>query len=410
MIDRDACLARDKDDPLARYKDLFHIPKGLIYLDGNSLGIMPKAVPARVQEVVAQEWGEGLIRSWLDAGWWDMPKRVGAKIAPLICAETDEVLATDTTSVNLFKLIVAALKLRPERKVILSELGNFPTDLYIAQGIKEMFGGYELRLVTSENIMEAITDEVAVVSLTHVDYKTARILDMKAITAKAQKAGALMLWDLCHSAGAVPVELNAAGADLAVGCGYKYLNGGPGAPAYLYVRRGLQDDIRPPLSGWWAHARPFAFDTEFDPAEGITRNLCGTQSPLAMASLDKALDVWKGVDMKALRQKSIALTQLFMDLIEQECAGHGLVIVSPRDAAERGSHVSVQHPDAYAMSQAMRARGLIGDFRSPDLMRFGITPLYVGYADIHEAVARIADILKTGIWRRDEFKALTRVT
>jgi kynureninase len=410
MIDRTACIARDRDDPLAPFRERFHIPAGLLYLDGNSLGVMPKSVPARLQSVIAEEWGEGLIRSWLDAGWWDMPKRIGAKLAPLIGADADEVVATDTTSVNLFKLLVAALGLRPGRKVILSDPGNFPSDLYIAQGIRDMLGDYELRLVPAERIIEAIDDSIAVVMLTHVDYKSARIYDMNAITAASHRAGALMLWDLAHSAGAVPVDLKTAGADLAVGCGYKYLNGGPGAPAYLYVRRELQDRIQPPLSGWWAHKQPFAFDSEFAPATGIARNLCGTQSALAMASLDAALDVWRDVDMRQLRAKSIALTELFIALIDQECAGQGLTVASPRDASQRGSHVSIQHPDGYAIAQALRAGGMIGDFRSPDLMRFGITPLYVGYADIFDAVARLADILRSGSWRRAEFNAPAKVT
>lgn len=409
MIDRANCIARDRDDPMARFRERFHIPAGLIYLDGNSLGLMPKSVPARLQTVIADEWGEGLIRSWTDAGWWDMPKRVGAKIAPLIGADADEVIATDTTSINLFKLLVAALALRPDRKVILSDPGNFPSDLYIAQGVRDMLGGYELRLVPAERIVEAIDDSVAVVMLTHVDYKSARIYDMNTITGAAHRAGALMLWDLAHSTGAVPVDLKAAGADLAVGCGYKYLNGGPGAPAYLYVRRELQDRIRPPLSGWWAHEQPFAFDSEFTPAGGIARNLCGTQSALAMASFDAALDVWRDIDMSELRAKSTALTELFIALIDQECPDQGLSVASPRDAAQRAS-VSIQHPDGYAIAQALRASGVIGDFRSPDLMRFGITPLYVGYTEVFDAIARLAGILRSGSWRRAEFKTPTKVT
>ncbi|HLI14281.1 MAG TPA: kynureninase [Alphaproteobacteria bacterium] len=411
MIDRVDCMARDRADPLARLRERFHLPEGVIYLDGNSLGVLPKAVTARLQQVVATEWGEGLIRSWNDAGWWDYPKTIGDKIARLIGAAPGEVVATDTTSVNLFKLLVAALALRPGRKVILSDPGNFPTDLYVAQGISAMLGqGYRLKLVPGEAIQEAIDDSVAVVMLTHVDYKTARIYEMARITGAAHQAGALMLWDLAHSAGAVPVDLAGAAADLAVGCGYKYLNGGPGAPAYLYVRRDLQDSIRPPLSGWWGHAEPFAFATDYQPAAGIARNLCGTQSVLAMASLDAALDIWAEVDLAQVRAKSMALTELFIGLVDQYCADPGLTLASPRDAALRGSHVSLRHPDGYAVAQALRERGVIGDFRSPDLMRFGITPLYIGYTDIFDAVGHLADILRTRAWDSAKFRARDKVT
>ncbi|HZS85607.1 MAG TPA: kynureninase [Stellaceae bacterium] len=410
MIDRAHCVARDRSDPLAHCRERFHIPEGLLYLDGNSLGAMPKAAPARLRQVIEEEWGEGLIRSWLDAGWWDMPRRLGAKIAPLIGAGADEVVATDTTSVNLFKLLIAALALRPDRRVILSDPGNFPTDLYIAQGVQGLLGRHELRLVPAERILDAIDESVAVVTLTHVDFKSAQIHDMKGITAAAHRAGALTLWDLSHSAGAVPVDLEGAGADLAVGCGYKYLNGGPGAPAYLYVRRALQDSIRPPLSGWWAHAQPFAFDIEFTAVAGIGRNLCGTQSALAMAALEVALDIWRDVDMTAVRAKSVALTELFIALVEQDCAGFGVAVASPRDPAQRGSHVSIRHAEGYAVAQALRARGVIGDFRSPDLMRFGFTPLYLSYAEVFDAAAHLAEVLRSGAWREMKTDAPARVT
>ncbi len=410
MIDRAHCVARDRSDPLAHCRERFHIPEGLLYLDGNSLGAMPKAAPARLRQVIEEEWGEGLIRSWLDAGWWDMPRRLGAKIAPLIGAGADEVVATDTTSVNLFKLLIAALALRPDRRVILSDPGNFPTDLYIAQGVQGLLGRHELRLVPAERILDAIDESVAVVTLTHVDFKSAQIHDMKGITAAAHRAGALTLWDLSHSAGAVPVDLEGAGADLAVGCGYKYLNGGPGAPAYLYVRRALQDSIRPPLYGWWAHAQPFAFDIEFTAVAGIGRNLCGTQSALAMAALEVALDIWRDVDMTAVRAKSVALTELFIALVEQDCAGFGVAVASPRDPAQRGSHVSIRHAEGYAVAQALRARGVIGDFRSPDLMRFGFTPLYLSYAEVFDAAAHLAEVLRSGAWREMKTDAPARVT
>lgn len=399
-ITRTDCAARDRNDPLAKLREHFTIPDEVIYLDGNSLGVLPKGVPARLQAVIAEEWAVGLIRSWNAAGWWNYPRRVGDKIARLIGAAPGEVVATDTTSVNLFKLLVAALELRSDRRVILSDHGNFPTDLYIAQGVEKMLRhDHQLKLVAGERILDAIDESVAVVMLTHVDYKTARIFDMNAITRRAHEAGALMLWDLAHSAGAVPVDLTTAGADLAVGCGYKYLNGGPGAPAYLYVRGDLQDSIRPPLSGWWGHADPFAFATDYTPAAGIARNLCGTQSILAMASLDEALDVWAGVEMAALRRKSVALTELFIRLVEENCAGLGLDLAVPRDGAQRGSHVSFRHPEGYAIMQALRERGVIGDFRSPDLMRFGLAPLYIRHVDVFDAAHHLAEILRSGAWR-----------
>jgi kynureninase len=410
MTDRAACLARDRADPLGGFRGRFHIPPGLIYLDGNSLGMMPKAVPERLQQVAAGEWGEGLVRSWTDAGWWDLPCQVGGKIAPLIGADADEVVATDTTSVNLFKLLVAAVQLRPGRRVILSDPDNFPTDLYIAQGVAGLLEGVTVRLLPVRDLLAAIDESVAVVTLSHVDYKTAEIHDMAGITARARAAGALVVWDLSHAAGAIEVDLHGAQADLAVGCSYKYLNGGPGAPAWLFVRRGLQDAVRPPLSGWWGHAEPFAFADEYRPAAGIARHLCGTQSPLAMASLDAALDIWRDVDMPALRAKSIALTELFIALVERDCAGHGLALASPRERARRGSHVSFRHPEGNAVMRALRAAGVIGDFRSPDVMRFACTPLYIGYADVFDAVQRLAAILAGRDYDQPGFRARLKVT
>lgn len=410
MTDRAACLARDMADPLAPLRARFRLPDDAIYLDGNSLGPLPASVPARLARVASAEWGDGLIRSWTDAGWWDLPAQVGAKIAPLIGAAADEVVATDSTSVNLFKLLVAALALRPERHVILSDTGNFPTDLYIAQGVRDMLGGHELRVVAPEHVADAIDHSVAVVALTHVDYRTARMHDMAAVTEAAHRAGALMLWDLSHSVGAVPVDLAGSGADLAVGCSYKYLNGGPGAPAWLYVRRSLQADVRSPLSGWWGHAVPFAFAPDYAPADGIARNLCGTQSVLALAALDAALDVWEGIDLQAVRAKSLALCDLFIELVERECADHGVVLASPRTGAARGSHVAFRHSHGDAVMQALRAHGVIGDFRSPDLMRFGFAPLYIRYVDVFDAAARLASVLDEEEWRRAEYRVRAKVT
>jgi len=411
MLDRPSCQALDHDDPLAAFRERFLLPEGAIYLDGNSLGALPKAVPGRVREVVAREWGEGLIRSWNAAHWIDLPRRVGDKIAPLIGAEPGEVVAADSTSVNLFKLLSAALELRKGRSVILSEADNFPTDLYVAEGVRDQLGrGHRLRLVAGEELVSAIDEEVAVVMATQVNFRTGFRHDLDAVTAAAHRQGALMLWDLSHSVGAMPVALGRADADLAVGCGYKYLNGGPGAPAFLYVHRDLQDRIRPPLSGWMGHREPFAFERDYAPAEGIARNLCGTPPILALAALDAALDLWRDVDLDALRRKSIALSELFIGLVEERCAGLGLTLATPRDAERRGSQVSLRHPEGYAVMQALIAEGVIGDFRSPDLLRFGFTPLYLRYVDVFDSAVALEKILRRQGWDRPEFRRRATVT
>jgi len=390
-IERAHCVARDQADPLGHFRERFHRPCGVIYLDGNSLGMMPEAVPSRIEAVLMREWAEGLIRSWDDAGWWDLPLRVGAKIAPLIGAREGEVVATDSTSVNLFKLLAAGLALRPGRRVILTDPGNFPTDLYIAEGMTRLIPGCELRSVPLEEIASALDQSVAVVALGHVDYRSAEILDMPGITRAAHAAGALALWDLSHSAGAIAVDLAAAGVDLAVGCGYKYLNGGPGAPAYLYVRRAHQGKIRSPIAGWWGHAEPFAFASSYVAAPGIARMLCGTQPILSLAALEAALEMWREVDFALLDEKRTALGELFIALVERFCPD--LALASPRDPARRGSHVSFRHPKGRAILQALRAQGVIADFRTPDLLRFGIAPLYVGYADLFDAAERLSRTL-----------------
>jgi kynureninase len=411
MLDRPSFEALDRDDPLAAFRERFILPEGVIYLDGNSLGALPKAVPERMRQVVAREWGEGLIRSWNAAHWIDLPREVGDKIAPLIGAEPGEVVAADSTSVNLFKLLSAALELQKGRSVILSEADNFPTDLYVAEGVRDQLGrGHRLRLVAGEELVSAISEEVAVVMATQVNFRTGFRHDLEAVTAAAHRKGALMLWDLSHSAGAMPVALGRARADLAVGCGYKFLNGGPGAPAFLYVRRDLQDRIRPPLSGWMGHREPFAFARDYAPAEGIARNLCGTPPILALAALDAALDLWREVDLEAVRRKSIALSELFIGLVEERCAGLGLSLATPREAERRGSQVSFRHPEGYAVMQALIAEGVIGDFRSPDLLRFGLTPLYLRYVDAFDAVAVLESILRGRRWDRPEFRRRAAVT
>ncbi len=408
---RSHCEALDRADPLRARRERFSIPEKLIYLDGNSLGALPKSVPQRVSDTISRQWGETLIRSWNEHGWFDLPRKVGDRIAKLIGAPDGSVVAGDTISINLFKLLGAAVKLRPHRKVILTDSGNFPSDLYVAQGLRDFLdANLELRIVEPEEAMTAIDERVAVVMLTEVDYRSARLHDMAAITAAAHAAGALTIWDLAHSAGALPVDLAGTDADFALGCTYKYLNGGPGAPAFLYVRPDLQNKIAPPLAGWWGHEAPFAFDLDYRPAPGILRNQCGTQPILAMAALDAALDVWDDVDMREVRVKSMALCKLFIDLVEARCGRHGVRLAGSRNMAERGSHVSLHCPEGYAAMQALIAHGVIGDFRAPDLIRFAFTPLYIGYSEVWDAVDILARILDERLWDAPQFRVRKAVT
>lgn len=407
---RDDCLALDRDDPLAGKRDLFALPAGVIYLDGNSLGALPKGVAARVGRAVEAEWGQDLITSWNTHGWFTLPGRLGDRIGRLIGAPQGTVVVADTISVNLFKLVAAALRLRPGRRVILSDTGNFPTDLYIAEGVLGMTGGHELKLVAPEAVEAAVDETVALVMLTEVDYATGRRHDMKAITAKAHAAGALILWDLAHSAGAIPVDLTGADADFAVGCTYKYLNGGPGAPAFLFVRKDLQDSIVSPLSGWWGHANPFAFSTGYQPAAGITRQQCGTQAMLSMIALDAALDAYDGVDMTVLYGKAQKLAGVFISEVERRCGGLGLKLAGPRDLSQRGSQLSFHCPEGYAVMQALIAHGVVGDFRAPDKIRFGLTPLYTRFADVFDAAVIIERVMAGRLWDTPEFKARSAVT
>ncbi len=416
MTTRQHCLDLDADDPLAPLRTQFALPDGVIYLDGNSLGARPHAALQRAQEVISAEWGDGLIRSWNTADWFTLPQRLGNKLAPLIGAKPDEVVITDTTSVNLFKVLAAALRVQdardPARRVIVSERSNFPTDLYIAQGLADMLQrGYTLRLVDSPEALDAaIGDDTAVVMLTHVNYKTGHMYDMTAVTAAIHAKGALSVWDLAHSAGAVPVDLNGANADYAVGCTYKYLNGGPGSPAFVWVSAALRDCFWQPLSGWWGHAQPFAMEAEYRPHAGITRFMCGTQPIASMAMIECGLDIFAQTDMAALRRKSLALTDLFIALVEERCGTHPLTLVTPRDHALRGSHVSYEHPDGYAVTQALIARGVIGDYREPHVARFGFTPLYTSFTDVWDAVEILRDVLDTETWRQPQFKARGLVT
>ena len=409
-IDRSHCEALDRDDPLGHFRQEFDLPDGVIYLDGNSLGALPRATAGRLAAVVREEWGRDLIRSWNSAGWIDLPGRVGALIAGIVGAGADEVVAADSTSVNLFKLAAAAVQMRPGRRIILSEPGNFPTDLYILQGLAELLGDrVEVRLVEPGGLEAALTDEVALLLLTHVHYKTGRIHDMARLTAAAHRAGALTLWDLSHSAGALDVRLGEAGADFAVGCGYKYLNGGPGAPAFLYVARRHQDTVRPPLSGWMGHAAPFEFSDRYEPGAGIRRQLCGTPAILGLAALEEGVRIMARADMARVRAKSMRLGRLFLDLVAQECPGV-FAMHCPAEPEARGSQVSLRHPDGYAIVQALIARGVIGDFRAPDVLRFGFAPLYVSHADVFDAVAHLADIMHSQSWMDAAYQRRGAVT
>jgi kynureninase len=396
---RAACVALDAADPLAPLRDRYDLPEGIIYLDGNSLGPRPRAASARARDVVAQEWGQGLIRSWNTAGWFALPGRLGDRLAPLIGAHDGEVVVTDTTSLNLFKALAAALDIQagrdPGRKVIVTERSNFPTDIYMADGLARWLDrGYRLHLVDAHDDLDAAIDtDCAVLMLTHVNYRTGRQHDMAALTGLAHARGALAVWDLAHSAGAVPVDLHGAGADFAVGCTYNYLNGGPGAPAFIWVPRRHQAAFRHPLTGWWSHAAPFAMSHGFEAAEGIGRALCGTQPVVSLALVECGLEIFEATSMAALRAKSLALTDLFIALVESRCAAHPLGLVTPRDHAERGSQVSFTHPHGYAVMQALIARGVIGDYREPEIMRFGFTPLYTSFADTWDAVEILRDIL-----------------
>ena len=412
------CRTLDAADPLRPLRDLFVIPEGVIYLDGNSLGVMPKSVPDRIARAVHEEWAQGLIRSWNEAGWYEMPQRLGDKLAGLVGARAGELVVTDSTSINLYKVLSAALTLAhaadPKRRVIVSERSNFPTDLYIAQAVcRER--GCELRLVDDGQVAPALADDVAVLMLTHVNYRTGAMHDMRAVTQAAHAAGALAVWDLAHSAGAVPVDLHAAEADFAIGCGYKYLNGGPGAPAFVWVHPRHRDRFEQPLAGWWGHAAPFEFTPEYRPAPGIARYLCGTQPVLSLTALECGLDTFLAAEpcggMDALRRKSLALTDLAMRLVDERCGGHALSIVTPREPTRRGSQVCLSRGEgAYAIVQALIARGVIGDFRAPDIVRFGFTPLYTSFEDVWSAIDHLQQVLEAGEWQRAEFNRKHAVT
>lgn len=390
-------------------KEAFIMPEGMVYLDGNSLGPMPKGVPDRVAEMLRDEWSQMLIKGWNKAGWMALPERVGNMVSALIGAPDGSVVMGDTLSIKVFQALASAVKMVPERRVILSDTGNFPSDLYIAEGLVGLLGqGYELRTVAPQDVAGAITDDVAVVLLTEVDYRSGRMHDMKAMTKAAHANGSVMIWDLAHSAGAIPVDLAGSNCEFAVGCTYKYLNGGPGAPAFIYVRPDLADSVEPALSGWLGHRQPFDFDLNYTPAQGIERMRVGTPPIIQMAALEVAMQVWDDIDMNDLRAASIALQEQFIAEVERDVPQ--LTLASPRDSKQRGSQVSFQFEQGYAAMQALIDRDVIGDFRAPDIMRFGFTPLYLDADDVSRAVAVIKDVMDNDLWDNETYKTRARVT
>jgi kynureninase len=400
----------DARDPLAAVRGAFSIPEGVIYLDGNSLGALPLSIAARIDRVIGTEWGERLIRSWNETDWYTLPLSVGDRIAPLLGAGAGEVVVGESTTVSLFRVVAAALGLRPGRSVIVTERENFPTDLYILEGLKSLRPEIEIRHAADGEDSATLLDGAALLLLTHVDYKTGRIRDMAKLSAAAHAAGALAIWDLSHSAGVLELDLPGSGADFAVGCGYKYLNGGPGAPSYTWVAPAHITTVNQPLSGWMGHSAPFAFSPDYVPAPGLRRFITGTPQVLSLAALDEAMKIWEGISLRDVRAKSTAQTRRFIERVEEECADLGLTLVSPRDDAHRGGHVSFAHEHGYAIMQALIARGVIGDFRAPDILRFGFSPLYLSFAEIDRAVDVLAEILRTRSWDAPEFSTRRVVT
>jgi kynureninase len=409
MTDLTDIRALDAADPLAHFRDRFDLPESVIYLDGNSLGALPREAKKRIADVVSREWGQDLIRSWNTNHWIEAPRRVGSKIAQLIGAKAAEVIATDSTSINVFKALSAAIDVNPDRPLILSETGNFPTDAYMMEGLSRLTGGrVEQKLVAPTDIPSALTEDVAVLLLTHTNYKSGRLHDMAALTKAAQAKGILVIWDLSHSAGALPVDLNGCNVDFAVGCGYKYMNGGPGAPAFVFVAERHQNQVFPALSGWMGHANPFDFTDDYKPAAGIDRFLCGTPGILGLAGLECGVDLMLEADMAVIRNKSLALSQLFIDLVEANCPDVNLV--SPRSPENRGSQISFAHERGYSVMQALIARGIIGDFRAPNVLRFGFTPLYTRFEDVWIAAMALSDIIRTGEWENEKYALRAAVT
>lgn len=419
ILQRSACERLDREDPLRRFRDEFVLPSDTIYLDGNSLGARTKGATERAQEVIEDEWGTGLIRSWNTAGWFDLPAVLGEKVAGIVGGGTGSTVVTDTTSINLFKAASAALKMQaadaPERRVILTQRENFPSDIYMLQGLADQLGaGYEVRLVDDEEVTAGfpttMTDEVALVVLTHVNYRTGRLFDMGSTTSAIHAGGGLVIWDLCHSAGALEIDLAGSGADMAIGCTYKFLNGGPGSPAFIWVSQPLQNRFSQPLSGWWGHAKPFEMSPDYAPAEGIRRYLTGTQGIISMSVAELGLDLFSHVDMSAVRQKSLALSDLFIELVDSRLSEHPVEVITPREHAHRGSQVSITHPEGFAIMSALIEAGIIGDYREPAVLRFGLTPLYIGFSDVWDTVEALRDILDNRTWDAPQHRVRGAVT
>ena len=411
MITEQDCVTLDENDPLADEAAKYYLPEGVLYFAGNSLGALPVAAQKRVASIIRDEWGERLVGGWNSAGWYSSPSRAGAKVARLIGADADEVTVTDSTSVNLFKSIIAAMRLNTQRKVCLTDREIFPTDLYIMQGIEELLGErFTLKAVQRDRIPDEISDDTGLLVLSHVDYRTGDVSDMQNITQRVHEAGGLVLWDLCHSAGIFEISLNEAKADFAVGCGYKFLNGGPGAPSFVYVARRHQESISQPLSGWMGHANPFAFDETYQSAPGIRKMLCGTPSVIAMGCFEAALDELLPVSMGAIRDKSTQLTRLFIELMKERCGDFGFTLISSENDDIRGSQISYTHEQGYLIMQALIASNVIGDFRAPDCVRFGVSPLYLSYTDIWRAVDTIKTIMETEAWRKFHSQKMEAVT
>jgi kynureninase len=400
----------DAQDPLAALRERFSLPAGVIYLDGNSLGALPIGVHERLTNVIDRQWGDRLIRSWNESDWYNLPLSVGDRIAPLLGVNKGEVVVGESTSVSLFRVLAAALRLRGDRQVVVTERENFPTDLYILDGLRQLLPNMEVRFWDESVSPAAVLDGAGVLMLTHVDYRTGRIRDMRALSEAAHTAGALTVWDLSHSTGVLELDIARDGADFAIGCGYKYLNGGPGAPSYTWVAPALIEQVRHPLEGWLGHKSPFAFVPEYEPAPGIRRFITGTQQVLSLAALDEALKLWEGISMTEIRRKSMAQTSRFVERVETECEGYGLTLISPREGQLRGGQVSFSHESGYPIMQALISRGVIGDFRTPNILRFGFSPLYVTFAEIDRAAATLAAILRTDAWRAPEFASKQTVT
>ncbi|QVQ52023.1 kynureninase [Spiractinospora alimapuensis] len=405
---RDECVRRDAADPLSSLREEFVLPDGVIYLAGNSLGALPRSVPGRVGDVLEKEWGQGLVGSWNAAGWWEAPRRIGARVASLVGAEPAEVVVGDGTSANLFKAVVAGMRLRPDRRAVVGERGNFPTDLYITDGASELLGVEHRRVdPTVEGITSALAEgDVGAVLLSHVDYRTGTLRDMRALTALVQEHDAVMIWDLCHSVGAVPLELSRCNVDFAVGCTYKYLNAGPGAPAFTYVATRHHGTARQPLTGWHGHAAPFSAADAYHPAPGASAFLSGSQPIVADAALEASLEVWEQVDQSALRAKSLALTDIFIE----GARAAGFEVLTPLDHAHRGSQVALRHPHAYPIVRALAARGIVGDFREPDVLRFGFAALYLRHVDAYDAASVLGEVVRSEEWREERFQARSTVT